>query len=155
VMSEVIPMVEPADLEEWSLNDPPPPYLSTPQNSPRKRTPRRRPVGGGTSSSPGPSTPRSRTPVQFSSPQSGCSDIYQELLSCLKNESPGGQSSQTPPPVARSNTWDECSLCFEDMGDYVLFPCGHAGMCKKCAEQLTRCSQCRTEITGRTRIYRS
>lgn len=75
---------------------------------------------------------------------------------CLKNDSPA-QKLQTPPPppAATEDMWGECSLCFEDVGDYVLFPCGHAGMCKKCAEQLTKCSQCRKQVTGRTRIYRS
>jgi len=75
---------------------------------------------------------------------------------CLKNGSPA-QRLQTPPPppTVPEDTWGECSLCFEDVGDYVLFPCGHAGMCKKCAEQLTRCSQCRKDVTGRTKIYRS
>jgi len=42
---------------------------------------------------------------------------------------------------------DACSLCFDRPGRAVLRPCGHGGMCGRCAAQLGgQCPICRGPI---------
>jgi hypothetical protein len=68
-----------------------------------------------------------------------------------------GQTADNAVTVKRRETAaeeSECSLCFNDIGDHLLFPCGHAGMCKVCVEKLTICPHCRKEVIGTTKIYR-
>ena len=52
-----------------------------------------------------------------------------------------------------------CVICFENIGDHVLLPCGHSGYCNTCSRALvasTRssksCPVCRTQVTMATRI---
>ena len=74
---------------------------------------------------------------------------------CLKHDLLDQESSTPPIHKVDIFEWTECNLCFANIGDYVLVLCGHAGMCKECAEKLTICPICRKVIVTRIKIYKS
>ena len=53
----------------------------------------------------------------------------------------------------------ECSTCFEPrIRSFLLWPCGHATFCEKCATYFCdsedkRCPTCRATITGKVRVF--
>lgn len=48
-----------------------------------------------------------------------------------------------------------CVVCFDDMKQYAIVPCGHLCVCKKCSNQLTYCPICRVRKEGTLRIFDS
>ena len=68
-------------------------------------------------------------------------------------QNPEQQIEQTEPRIP------ECSTCFEPRArTFLLLPCGHATFCQACAEHFCdsddkRCPTCRTNITGKVRVF--
>ena len=48
-----------------------------------------------------------------------------------------------------------CVVCFDDMKQYAIVPCGHLCVCKRCSNQLTYCPICRVHKEGVLRIFDS
>ncbi|KAI8636966.1 hypothetical protein BD408DRAFT_425351 [Parasitella parasitica] len=48
---------------------------------------------------------------------------------------------------------NKCRLCFTRNIEYCLLPCYHYAYCQLCAQKLTECAICRTEIFGIQKIY--
>ncbi|XP_015778988.1 PREDICTED: protein ELC-like [Acropora digitifera] len=66
--------------------------------------------------------------------------------------------TRTTNPLPRDNqTDDSCIVCMELKKDSVLMPCGHLGICFKCAnrckETSKTCPVCRKEIIEVCRVY--
>ena len=48
----------------------------------------------------------------------------------------------------------ECKICWTNPCDVILEPCGHLGICRECAEQLTtECPFCRKAIHSKRVIF--
>jgi len=45
-----------------------------------------------------------------------------------------------------------CCVCADSELNTALVPCGHL-LCWDCAQRLTECPLCRTEVTARQRVY--
>uniref|UniRef100_A0A8C6TQC4 E3 ubiquitin-protein ligase NEURL1 n=1 Tax=Neogobius melanostomus TaxID=47308 RepID=A0A8C6TQC4_9GOBI len=70
-------------------------------------------------------------------------------------------SSLSESPTFPSNTWsDECTICYENVVDTVLYACGHMCLCYPCGLKLKKmsnacCPICRTTIKDIIKTYRS
>ena len=53
----------------------------------------------------------------------------------------------------KSDDEDECKICTENLAEYCLVPCGHTGMCLRCARQFTDCPFCRAEIRHIQKLF--
>lgn len=72
----------------------------------------------------------------------------------------GPEEEETPSPAMLSKlegvVTEElrtCMVCFQTKPIIVLVPCGHAGLCRKCAKKLETCPFCRKKIDQRIRIF--
>lgn len=50
-----------------------------------------------------------------------------------------------------------CLICFEELGDHVMMPCGHGGYCKHCAHKLyvrppNLCPICRASLVSVVKV---
>lgn len=50
-----------------------------------------------------------------------------------------------------------CVICFEDLGDHVMMPCGHGGYCRHCAHKLyvrppNLCPICRSRLNSVVKV---
>ncbi|XP_072293427.1 E3 ubiquitin-protein ligase NEURL1-like [Eucyclogobius newberryi] len=70
-------------------------------------------------------------------------------------------SSRAESPPFPSNTWsDECTICYENVVDTVLYACGHMCLCYTCGLKLKKmsnacCPICRRTIKDIIKTYRS
>ena len=46
-----------------------------------------------------------------------------------------------------------CSICFENLCQAALVPCGHSGFCGKCCIGLQTCPMCRAKVDSILRVY--
>lgn len=46
-----------------------------------------------------------------------------------------------------------CKICFVEMIEVVLGPCGHEVLCLECAKRLTSCPICRTKVAKIVKVY--
>ncbi|XP_041958623.1 E3 ubiquitin-protein ligase NEURL1 [Alosa sapidissima] len=117
-------------------------------------------------SSPGSPSSSPQTPVGFCGGSSeptlngGCSGAFCSSAGGTTPSSPVSlPKSPTFPSV--SGTWqDECSICYENMVDTVIYACGHMCLCHTCGLRLKRmsnacCPICRRPIKDIIKTYRS
>ena len=62
-----------------------------------------------------------------------------------RSDSSGGDSANADRPDT------SCVICFEEVGDHVMMPCGHGGYCRHCAHKLyvrppNLCPICRSRL---------
>ncbi|XP_061584806.1 E3 ubiquitin-protein ligase NEURL1-like [Cololabis saira] len=74
--------------------------------------------------------------------------------------SPASLLESTALPSCRAALADECSICYENAVDAVIYACGHMCLCYSCGLRLKRtsnacCPICRREIRDVIRTYRS
>lgn len=96
-----------------------------------------------------------------------CRDFIQRL--CVSFFLASGTTPSSPFPsrteslnfTSCSSSWsDECSICYENMVDAVLYACGHMCLCYTCGLKLKKmanacCPICRRTIKDIIKIYRS
>ncbi|CAL8355492.1 unnamed protein product [Boreogadus saida] len=76
-------------------------------------------------------------------------------------ESPGKLSKSLSFPAAAQGAWpDECSICYENAVDTVIYACGHMCLCYTCGLKLKKmsnacCPICRRQIKDIIKTYRS
>lgn len=63
-------------------------------------------------------------------------------------------------PSGRGPWSDECSICYENMVDTVIYACGHMCLCYTCGLKLKKmsnacCPICRRQIKDIIKTYRS
>lgn len=61
-----------------------------------------------------------------------------------------------PPPTWTSVAQSpgvECLICFDESRDTIFLPCGHLGVCTRCAARVTRCPVCKATIVQRITVY--
>ena len=46
-----------------------------------------------------------------------------------------------------------CKVCFDRKWNILFLPCSHLCACEGCAEQLTKCPMCRTQITRTKKVF--
>ena len=46
-----------------------------------------------------------------------------------------------------------CAICMEQPFDCALQPCGHICLCMGCGAKIDKCPTCRTNITGRLKVF--
>ena len=67
-----------------------------------------------------------------------------------------GSSAPSAPMLLEGENQDSscCSICMSSKGKHVvLVPCGHTGICKKCAKRVSFCPFCRAQICRRQKIF--
>ncbi|XP_071777208.1 E3 ubiquitin-protein ligase NEURL1 [Centroberyx gerrardi] len=116
-----------------------------------------------------PSSPSS-SPHTPSALGSGSSDpvLNGGLCSAAYCSSAGGTSPNSPVSLPKSPTFpsgrgawpDECSICYENMVDTVIYACGHMCLCYTCGLKLKKmsnacCPICRRQIKDIIKTYRS
>ncbi|XP_034040563.1 E3 ubiquitin-protein ligase NEURL1-like isoform X2 [Thalassophryne amazonica] len=75
--------------------------------------------------------------------------------------SPFSSHPQSPTLASCSSSWsDECTICYENVVDTVLYACGHMCLCYACALKLKKmanacCPICRRTIKDIIKTYRS
>ena len=72
----------------------------------------------------------------------------------------GEAANEDESDEAKDNASNECSVCFENAVDCVLYTCGHMCLCYDCAvdikdNQGALCPICRQAIKDIIKIYRS
>ena len=103
-------------------------------------------------------------------------NFFAQLLSpspCLSCPSPppfaaAGSSPDSPGKLPKSPTFpaaqgawpDECSICYENAVDTVIYACGHMCLCYTCGLKLKKmsnacCPICRRQIKDIIKTYRS
>lgn len=97
------------------------------------------------------------SPLNFS-----LSSSYNTALSSSSGTTPSSPfSSLSDSPTFPSNTWsDECTICYENVVDTVLYACGHMCLCYPCGLKLKKmsnacCPICRRAIKDIIKTYRS
>ncbi|NXA05443.1 NEUL1 ligase, partial [Sapayoa aenigma] len=117
------------------------------------------------------STPSSPTSTP-SSPTVLCSGVSGPLLSTcgsgplcssISGTAPNSPSSLPESPISPSvsGPWgDECTICYENMVDTVIYSCGHMCLCYSCGLKLKKmanacCPICRRAIKDIIKTYRS
>ena len=74
------------------------------------------------------------------------------------------QAASTEPPIDRQteqlrqeiqelNRQKACKVCLDNPIEIILIPCRHVIACKSCAERVSSCPICRSEIGTRLEIY--
>ncbi|KAL2086741.1 hypothetical protein ACEWY4_017800 [Coilia grayii] len=118
-----------------------------------------------------PSSPSSspQTPMGLCSGSSepalngGCSGAFCNSTGGTTPSSPISlpKSPTFPSASVSGSTWqDECSICYENMVDTVIYACGHMCLCHTCGLRLKRmanacCPICRRPIKDIIKTYRS
>ncbi|CAO3632569.1 unnamed protein product [Mucor fragilis] len=69
--------------------------------------------------------------------------LKEEVLVMLEEKSKSGKDEEL----------NKCRLCFTRNIEYCLIPCYHYAYCQLCAQKLTECAICRTEIFSIQKIY--
>lgn len=75
--------------------------------------------------------------------------------------SPFPSHPESPTFTSCSSSWsDECTICYENVVDTVLYACGHMCLCYTCGLKLKKmanacCPICRRTIKDIIKIYRS
>uniref|UniRef100_A0A8C3QYQ5 E3 ubiquitin-protein ligase NEURL1 n=1 Tax=Cyanoderma ruficeps TaxID=181631 RepID=A0A8C3QYQ5_9PASS len=117
------------------------------------------------------STPSSPTSIP-NSPTILCSGVSGPLLSTcgsgplcssISGTAPNSPSSLPESPISPSvsGPWgDECTICYENMVDTVIYSCGHMCLCYSCGLKLKKmanacCPICRRAIKDIIKTYRS
>ncbi|XP_078101224.1 E3 ubiquitin-protein ligase NEURL1-like [Sander vitreus] len=116
-----------------------------------------------------PSSPSS-SPQTPSALGSGSSDpvVNGGLCSAAYCSSAGGTTPNSPVSLPKSPTFptgrgpwsDECSICYENTVDTVIYACGHMCLCYGCGLKLKKmsnacCPICRRQIKDIIKTYRS
>ncbi|XP_051939744.1 E3 ubiquitin-protein ligase NEURL1 isoform X2 [Hippocampus zosterae] len=117
-----------------------------------------------------PSSPSS-SPQTPSALGSSSSDTVLNRGMCLAayvNRSGGGTTLNSPVSLPKSPTFptdrgprsDECSICYENTVDTVIYACGHMCLCYSCGLKLKKmsnacCPICRRQIKDIIKTYRS
>ncbi|TKS69330.1 E3 ubiquitin-protein ligase NEURL1 [Collichthys lucidus] len=116
-----------------------------------------------------PSSPSS-SPHTPSALGSGSSDpvLNGGLCSAAYCSSAGGTTPNSPVSLPKSPTFpsgrgpwsDECSICYENLVDTVIYACGHMCLCYTCGVKLKKmsnacCPICRRQIKDIIKTYRS
>uniref|UniRef100_A0A3B5PXS4 E3 ubiquitin-protein ligase NEURL1-like n=1 Tax=Xiphophorus maculatus TaxID=8083 RepID=A0A3B5PXS4_XIPMA len=79
----------------------------------------------------------------------------------INPSSPFSSHPQSPTFPSSSSSWsDECTICYENMVDTVLYACGHMCLCYACGLKLKKmanacCPICRRTIKDIIKTYRS
>ncbi|XP_043375808.1 E3 ubiquitin-protein ligase NEURL1 isoform X4 [Dermochelys coriacea] len=119
----------------------------------------------------GPSTPSSPTSAP-NSPTGLCSGVSDPILSTcgsgllcssINGTAPNSPVSMPESPISPSGSgvWgDECTICYENMVDTVIYSCGHMCLCYPCGLKLKKmanacCPICRRAIKDIIKTYRS
>uniref|UniRef100_A0A3B5LB77 Neuralized E3 ubiquitin protein ligase 1Aa n=1 Tax=Xiphophorus couchianus TaxID=32473 RepID=A0A3B5LB77_9TELE len=82
-------------------------------------------------------------------------------FSDINPSSPFSSHPQSPTFPSSSSSWsDECTICYENMVDTVLYACGHMCLCYACGLKLKKmanacCPICRRTIKDIIKTYRS
>ncbi|KAF1961717.1 hypothetical protein CC80DRAFT_401023 [Byssothecium circinans] len=77
------------------------------------------------------------------------------------------ESADRPPPLSDEEMKKslECQVCYQQIADIAVLPCGHMCMCKWCADvvvpvrhgtypaRATKCPMCRKAIKQRVKIH--
>ena len=58
-----------------------------------------------------------------------------------------GADAYPAPPTEEED--DACAICYENVADVRLKPCGHVVVCTACAQRIDQCTHCRVPITSR------
>lgn len=90
------------------------------------------------------------------------SSISDHVL-CLSGTAPNSPVSLPESPISPSvpGPWgDECTICYENMVDTVIYSCGHMCLCYSCGLKLKKmanacCPICRRAIKDIIKTYRS
>ncbi|XP_031417768.1 E3 ubiquitin-protein ligase NEURL1 isoform X2 [Clupea harengus] len=119
-------------------------------------------------SSPGSPSSSPQTPMGLCSSSSenaangGCSGAFCHSAGGTTPSSPISlPKSPTFPSASAVGSWqDECSICYENMVDTVIYACGHMCLCHTCGLRLKRmanacCPICRRPIKDIIKTYRS
>ncbi|KAK4517774.1 uncharacterized protein ATC70_001118 [Mucor velutinosus] len=69
--------------------------------------------------------------------------LKEEVLVMLEEKSKSGKDEEL----------NKCRLCFTRNIEYCLIPCYHYAYCQLCAQKLTECAICRTEIFSVQKVY--
>ncbi|XP_019735374.1 E3 ubiquitin-protein ligase NEURL1 isoform X3 [Hippocampus comes] len=124
---------------------------------------------GDTRAGSNPSSPSS-SPQTPSALGSSSSDtvLNRGICSAAYCGSPGGTTLNSPVSLPKSPTfptdrgprYDECSICYENTVDTVIYACGHMCLCYSCGLKLKKmsnacCPICRRQIKDIIKTYRS
>ncbi|KFQ56010.1 Neuralized-like 1A, partial [Nestor notabilis] len=98
-----------------------------------------------------------------SSPTVLCSGVSGPLCSSISGTAPTSPVSLPESPISpsASGPWgDECTICYENMVDTVIYSCGHMCLCYSCGLKLKKmanacCPICRRAIKDIIKTYRS
>ncbi|XP_077574308.1 E3 ubiquitin-protein ligase NEURL1 [Stigmatopora nigra] len=114
-----------------------------------------------------PASPSSSAPSPMA-PGGGVSDPVLDGCSAASCGSAGGTSPNSPDSPPKSPTFpagreprsDECSICYENAVDTVIYACGHMCLCYRCGLKLKKmsnasCPICRRHIKDIIKTYRS
>ncbi|XP_048003389.1 protein neuralized isoform X1 [Leguminivora glycinivorella] len=116
--------------------------------------------------SPAPPYPRRAAPDSCSSTQNSCNELVNIQPERADRPSTSRQPSHHQPIYSvigegQNLTGTECTICYENPIDSVLYMCGHMCMCYRCAVQQWRgkgggqCPLCRAQIKDVIRTYKS
>ncbi|XP_062457943.1 E3 ubiquitin-protein ligase NEURL1 isoform X1 [Pezoporus occidentalis] len=97
------------------------------------------------------------------SPTVLCSGVSGPLCSSISGTAPNSPVSLPESPISPSvsGPWgDECTICYENMVDTVIYSCGHMCLCYSCGLKLKKmanacCPICRRAIKDIIKTYRS
>ncbi len=87
--------------------------------------------------------------------------MFFSLTSGTTPSSPFSSHPESPTFPSCSSTWsDECTICYENVVDTVLYACGHMCLCYACGLKLKKmanacCPICRRTIKDIIKTYRS
>uniref|UniRef100_A0A3P9PAZ9 E3 ubiquitin-protein ligase NEURL1 n=1 Tax=Poecilia reticulata TaxID=8081 RepID=A0A3P9PAZ9_POERE len=104
------------------------------------------------------------TPTTLCSRSSGSNlntTLNISLNSSINPSSPFSSHPHSPTFPSSSSSWsDECTICYENMVDTVLYACGHMCLCYACGLKLKKmanacCPICRRTIKDIIKTYRS
>ncbi|XP_063632091.1 protein neuralized isoform X3 [Cydia splendana] len=115
--------------------------------------------------SPAPPYPR-RAPDTCSATQNSCNELVNVQPERVERPSTSRQPAHHQPIYSvigegQTLTGTECTICYENPIDSVLYMCGHMCMCYRCAVQQWRgkgggqCPLCRAQIKDVIRTYKS
>uniref|UniRef100_A0A674IZA0 RING-type domain-containing protein n=1 Tax=Terrapene triunguis TaxID=2587831 RepID=A0A674IZA0_9SAUR len=86
-----------------------------------------------------------------------------DRVPCISGTAPNSPVSMPESPISPSGSgiWgDECTICYENMVDTVIYSCGHMCLCYPCGLKLKKmanacCPICRRAIKDIIKTYRS
>ena len=102
-------------------------------------------------------------PPLFFSPSHSLRSLmsFSLITSGTTPSSPFSSHPESPTFPSCSGTWsDECTICYENVVDTVLYACGHMCLCYACGLKLKKmanacCPICRRTIKDIIKTYRS